>query len=323
MLGGEDGQPAFRVGADRRPVVAGGLVCRVPLTSLACPSCGAPLPGSARWATTTCSFCGATVANQQRLVSAAEYHAALARDGLGAAGAVTVRDHRWQVHGRLGSGTQGEVLLVSRARRLTEYGVAHVLRDGADPAALERTWSTLSALARSTAQGAAVFSRRLPAPVDRGPFGGGPPAVILSHPYGYTHDLSGLRRLLPGGLDPRHVVWIWRRALEVLGFVHASGYVHGNVRAEHLLLDAADHGAMLVGWSSARRDDDTAADLAALSGALRSVCPAPPAPLERLLDDAPGFAAWTLLERVAVVARGLYGPPAFVPLLLPGHPPPR
>ncbi len=293
----------------------------MPIESLACPSCGAPLPGSARWATTTCRFCGATVANNQRLVAAAEYREALARYRGGGEDSVSIGSDRWRVLRPLGHGQHAEVLLAARARRLTEYGVAHVLRDGADEGALECTWSTLTALSASTAQGAAAFTRRLPAPVARGRFGGGAPTVILACSTGYAHTLEDLRGLFPGGLGPRHLVWIWRRALEVLGFVHASGFVHGAVRLEHLLIDTDGHGATLVGWSSARRDAAFGGDLAALSAALRVTCPRPPALLAQLLDDAPSIPAWVLLGRVADAARVLYGPPAFEPLRVPAHPP--
>lgn len=50
-------------------------------------------------------------------------------------------------------------------------------------------------------------------------------------------------------LDERHVAWITKRLLMVLGHVHSCGYVHGNIDASHILVNHETHGIQLVGWS--------------------------------------------------------------------------
>jgi serine/threonine protein kinase len=62
--------------------------------------------------------------------------------------------------------------------------------------------------------------------------------------------LTGLQQVherLPA-LEGRHIAWIFKRILTVLGFSHAQGLIHGAVLPPHILLHAANHGLCLVGW---------------------------------------------------------------------------
>jgi hypothetical protein len=52
-------------------------------------------------------------------------------------------------------------------------------------------------------------------------------------------------------LEGRHLAWIFKRLLTVLGFCHRQRIVHGAVLPPHVLLHAADHGLRLVGWGQA------------------------------------------------------------------------
>ncbi len=54
-------------------------------------------------------------------------------------------------------------------------------------------------------------------------------------------------------LDGRHLAWIGKRLLTVLGFAHRQGLVHGAVLPCHVLLDPANHGLQLVGWGHSAR----------------------------------------------------------------------
>ena len=49
-----------------------------------------------------------------------------------------------------------------------------------------------------------------------------------------------------GHVDLRDVVWIGKRLLSVLGFLHARGFVHGAVLPSHLLVHPITHGAVLT-----------------------------------------------------------------------------
>jgi hypothetical protein len=54
-------------------------------------------------------------------------------------------------------------------------------------------------------------------------------------------------------LDGRHLAWIFKRLLTVLGFCHRQNIVHGAVLPCHALIHAAGHGLHLVGWGRSVR----------------------------------------------------------------------
>ncbi|GAB3824747.1 serine/threonine protein kinase [Dactylosporangium cerinum] len=62
------------------------------------------------------------------------------------------------------------------------------------------------------------------------------------------HSLAEVAQRRPGGLDPRDAAWMWRRLLVALGLAHRAGVVHGAVLPEHVLIEPADHGVVLVDW---------------------------------------------------------------------------
>lgn len=49
-------------------------------------------------------------------------------------------------------------------------------------------------------------------------------------------------------LDGRHLAWICKRLLTVLGFSHRQNTIHGAILPCHVLIHAASHGLQLVGW---------------------------------------------------------------------------
>ncbi len=52
--------------------------------------------------------------------------------------------------------------------------------------------------------------------------------------------------LVRGHVDVRDVIWIAKRLLSVLGFVHTRGFVHGAVLPPHVLVHPITHGAVLT-----------------------------------------------------------------------------
>lgn len=228
------------------------------LRTLVCPSCGAPLSPDAKLLVVTCPFCGATVTDDGPILHAKDYLRALARLDTELAipdpEKATLGGLPYRVLGHLASGESSEVFLAERARRVTERVVLKVLRAPADRDLLEREHRILLALQDSSAQGAAHFTERLPQPVAHGTLrfrDAERPATALRYASGFVHTLEDVRSAYPDGVDPRHAVWLWRRMLEVLGFVHRAGFAHGALVPRHLLVHARDHGVMLVGWSAA------------------------------------------------------------------------
>jgi len=65
------------------------------------------------------------------------------------------------------------------------------------------------------------------------------------------YTLAEIRSQYPNGLDARHVAWIWRRLLSVLGFVHGQDVVHGGVLPMHVLVEPLEHKLLLIDWCCA------------------------------------------------------------------------
>lgn len=223
---------------------------------LACPKCGAPLPPSAR-AIVGCPYCGVSLAG----VPFAGYLVdgppppALAEAAWNDASAprFSVAGRPFVLLGRLGSGRMSEVFLARSDRTLTELVVVKVPRSIDDGPRLLREFSRLESLASASAQGAAHFSRLVPQRVVHGrlesPDGSVRAASVFRFRSGFQHTFEEVRAAFPGGIDPRHAVWMGRRILEVLGFVHAAGLVHGALFPWHLLVHPRDHGVVFCGTS--------------------------------------------------------------------------
>jgi serine/threonine protein kinase len=110
---------------------------------------------------------------------------------------------------------------------------------------LEQETRALSRLA--TAAGKLTYGRYLPELVES--FSTGSPAkrvnVFRAEP-GLT-TLEQVHEQHPV-LEARHIAWIFKRLLAVLGFSHRHGIIHGAVLPGHVLIHAGNHGLRLVGW---------------------------------------------------------------------------
>jgi hypothetical protein len=185
----------------------------------------------------------------------------------------------------------------------------------------------------------AYFSQHLPEVMAEGIVEGGEHtkrALVLRHPYGFWGSLAVLSERYGQGLDPRHGVWIWRRILSILSFVHAVGWVHGDVRPEHALVHPQDHGVRLIGWASAHSGasaKEKAMDLQrsarvvlALLGGARGGGSMPhtvPAGLAQFVTQASedidfcrAHGPEGLDNLLRAESRAAFGPPTFVPLTI-------
>jgi hypothetical protein len=224
---------------------------------LKCPGCGANFPPPAYlWGSLTCEYCGATAVAATGGWPLAPppppetpYAPHLPR--------ATLAGVRYAVLGRLGRGDGSEVFLARRDTRLSEWVVLKVARAQEDAPLIAREFEVVQELLGSKAQGAEHFRRLLPQPVAVGPLrdpsGGSRGAAAYRWRSGFQHTFSEVLAAYPSGVDPRAAVWMWKRVLELLAFVHASGYVHGAVLPPHLLVHPRDHGVVLVGWTCAVR----------------------------------------------------------------------
>lgn len=62
----------------------------------------------------------------------------------------------------------------------------------------------------------------------------------------YTAEV--IHEKLPS-LDGRHLAWMFKRLLAILGFTHQCGYVHGGALPPHCLFDTNGHGLCLLSWT--------------------------------------------------------------------------
>lgn len=227
--------------------------------ALTCPQCGSPLPRVALWRTVKCGACGALVVKAgESLVTRDAFRQALLRASQDSAGlsAVVCGGDRYQLLQILGA---GEISTVHLGRRIGSLPLLATIKlSSASTAAAQ--YAREAAIARDLQlldpNGLGpFFSRLLPEVIARGGVEGdhGRQALVLRHPTGYWGSLASLNERFATGLDPRHAVWIWRRMLEMLGFIHNHGWCHGDLRPEHALVHPPDHAVRLIGWSSARQ----------------------------------------------------------------------
>ena len=309
------------------------------LLALSCPQCAAPLPRAARWRTVNCSYCGATIVRGDETVRRAAFAEALRRSRQAAAGGTELRwrDARYTVVQALGRGEFSDVLLARRLGAAPELVTFKIAVGASGDRALQREVATLTALQALQGPGSAYFSRRLPQPIGLGAATvsdrpGMHTALALRHPSGHWGSLADVQAANPQGVDPRHGVWLWRRMLEVLAFVHQHGWAHRDLVPEHALVQPADHGVRLIGWTRAERASPAvcARDLMQAAWTVRSVLhgAAPgepgvgahtPAPLAELLrqcsEDAAAaqrLGASGIEAALTTAARAAFGAPQFV-----------
>lgn len=70
---------------------------------------------------------------------------------------------------------------------------------------------------------------------------------VIEFRSGYV-SLVDVMSAYPQGVGNAHFIWIFKRLLTILDFVHQSGVVHAAVLPEHVLVNPTTHGLMLVDW---------------------------------------------------------------------------
>jgi hypothetical protein len=210
------------------------------MTSVTCPRCFAeiPLDPSPRF----CPRCGL-----EDVVKAATDTAPL--DVTGPAGT-------YRVLTRLAVGSISSIYRCQTEKAPDRIGIFKIARDHRGNHAIENEAASLRELCRP------AQSPFLPVLVDsfsNAGTPGEPPRfanVLAYDPQIKSPDelytLNEVAAAYPNGLDAKDVAWIWRRILNVLGLCHASGYAHGAVLPEHVLIEPKDHKLVLIDWCFAR-----------------------------------------------------------------------
>ena len=325
--------------------------------ALECPNCGAPLAHPRFARSVVCSFCQSTIQVDPSAVSAARFRDSLAAwnkpETHGYTDYSSIGGTHWATREFIASGEISDVYCAERARWPSERVLLKVLRRPQDQPLFDREWSVLEQLQRSEASGASHFTTLIPQPILHGLITSGRfagrHALACRWADGCDDTLERVRQVYPDGVDPHVSIWMWRRILEVLAFLHRSGVVHGAVVPPHILVENGEHGIRLVGYSAAGEPGGSlptvcssfaamypderlspAGDvmMAARSiafalggnragGAVPGSVPGPLADLIREIASSDADDAWSVRERVGHVVRDLYGPPRFHPLLMP------
>ncbi len=266
------------------------------IVALECPYCGAPIAPSVAHDMVVCAYCRRTLVG----VPAASWGLALDADDDALDASIdprrvcTVSGRKYVVQGRLASGESTDVFLAERTGRVVERVILKVLRAISDADLVDREWRAVHALHESDAQGAPFFSTLLPQPVARGLVAGKRPVLVYRWRSGFQYTLDDVIERYRGGIDPHAAAWMWRRALELLGWVHRSGWLHGALLPRHILVHPRDHGVVFCGWSCATRTSEREA-LPAICDAARAFYP----------DDVALGGRATLATDIAMIARSI------------------
>jgi serine/threonine protein kinase len=309
--------------------------------ALTCPQCGAPLPRLALWRSVKCGSCGSLITKTESIVARDSFHQALlrARQEPVSQETLVCGGSRYALMQTLGVSQTSKVYL---GRRVGSPPLLATIKLSSSPTAASRyarEAEVLRALQNLDADGVGAYlSRLLPEAIAHGAVEGNDRthALVLTHPTGFWGNLAALGDRFPAGLDPRHTVWIWRRMLEVLAFIHRHGWSHGDVRPEHALVHPQNHGIRLIGWASATKGAGQKAEAADLCRSARvvrvllsgtdgsDIAPAGvPTSLFELINKASLDERFCLEQRadgldalLQSAAKTAFGPPSFVPLII-------
>ena len=224
-----------------------------------CPQCNAPLTPHQFARSIVCSYCGTTVRLDESSVSAAKFREAFqvwnSPESYQVPSWVSIGNSHWALDKCIAHGELSDVYFARRARWPTELVTLKLLRDPKDARLFDNEWDALQKLQRSDAPGADNFTTLIPQPIIHGNISSGPHTgsrvSIFRWASGFLHNFDEVIQAYPNGIPPQASIWIWRRILEVLSFIHASGMAHGAVLPAHLLIQKNEHGIRLVGYSCA------------------------------------------------------------------------
>ena len=96
------------------------------------------------------------------------------------------------------------------------------------------------------AKEASIYSKHLPTVLDEFKTSEGQLGTIFRQIDAY--DAYSIREKYTEGVPQRHIIWMFRRALSLLGYVHSKGIIHGNIEPAHIMVRPKDHNVYLIDW---------------------------------------------------------------------------
>lgn len=305
-----------------------------------CETCGAPLDAPWSELVITCGHCGT------QNLAGRPGGPVPPRVPVDARPRLNLGGRTWVLERLLAHGDSSDVFAGRWVVRLGERVVIKVQATD-DGDLLRREYEVLTALARSRAPAAEHFVTRLPPPIALGLTDEERPrvATVVGWRSGFVHTLEEVGERHPQGVKGEIVVWLLKRLLELLGFVHQAGYAHGAITPAHVLVHPRDHGAMLVGWTVAGRLGQprpafpatwsklrqgttlgAADDIRMACTTVRTVAgwhlkdAVSVGPIDAVIaqGEAGCDDAWALAEALTQASREAFGPPGHHPLPMPG-----
>ncbi len=298
------------------------------IQAIMCPQCNAPLEVHRFGLTTICKYCGANIHLGDAVILAKEFRKAYKiwnkPEHYGITSYISLGESHWTLNKKIAEGENSTVYTGLRARFPTELAIIKILHS-ANSAQLKNEWDVLQTLQKSDAAGAEFFTRTIPQPIAHGEItgGSGQLASIFRWRAGFHYNFEQVRHAYPNGIEPRASVWIWRRILETLSFLHNTGWVHGAVTPAHLLVQENDHGIFMVGYGRAKRNGNPQADLSQSAKAVMHLLNLDQTPrpivdvLERVASNQCVEDAWAIRDEIGSLADSVYGAPKFCPIPMP------
>ncbi|MFO0748021.1 MAG: hypothetical protein U1F43_20530 [Myxococcota bacterium] len=140
-------------------------------------------------------------------------------------------------------------IFAARERASGQAVAVKLLDDPADNDLGQQEVDVLAELSRDPGRSPSPAAH-LPVVLDRFKTADGRTGTVLERIDGI--DLVEVRRRLAArgepGLAPRHLVWLMRRCLGVLGWAHDRGIVHANLDPAHIMIRPRDHMAWVIDW---------------------------------------------------------------------------
>jgi len=139
-----------------------------------------------------------------------------------------------------------------RVNRRQRPVVVKIAREAAAASAMQQEATILRELQRDSG----AHGKHLPRIIEQFRTAEGNAGTVFETLEGHT--LQQLRTRFAEGIEPRHVLWMFRRSLSILGYVHNRGILHGNLRPGHLFIRPRDHNVWLLDWTCAiQRPNET------------------------------------------------------------------
>ena len=164
---------------------------------------------------------------------------------------VVIGGRLYLIDRHIGTGDKSDVFLARTDDETPERLVLKRLRETADGDLHDHEIDVLNRLAKSVVRGSVHFSQFVPQIAFSQNSKTEKPVIAFRERGTFHFTVADVMREYPEGADFKTAVWIWKRMLMILDWVHANRLVHGAILPDHILLDVPNHNARLLDWGYA------------------------------------------------------------------------